>query len=428
MAVADNNSMHRRFATGAAWSLLGSGVSQGVSLVGLVFVARSMDREQYGQFIVLQNTVLTLGVLAGFGVGITATRFVAAWKEGNKSRLESMLGLCETSVALLGLATGLFVSMASGLIAGRGFNSPELALPLSIASASLLFATLDGFQKSALIGFGDMRAFASCSILGSIMGSVSLFVGVQFAGLSGAAFGILVGAVLQATVSRLLYRRVARSNSVRPAIAGCLAERHELFAFALPAFLAGVLVAPTHWIAQVALANTAGGYAEVALLGIAMQWHAAVLFFPAVIGRVALPMMTEYVGQAKDGDARALLLFAIKINAAICLPLAALIALASPWIISLYGVAYQDGAATLMLCVFAATLSAIASPAGGVLAARSRMWLGFLMNLAWAIVFLSIALAMIGIGALGVALGLLLAYCAHSCWVWYWAWLQLRAG
>ncbi len=62
-------------------------------------------------------------------------------------------------------------------------------------------------------------------------------------------------------------------------------EMPILWQFALPAFLASVLVGPVSWIASAILVNQPDGLVQVARFNAANQWRQAVLFVPTVIGR-----------------------------------------------------------------------------------------------------------------------------------------------
>ncbi len=418
--------LHRRFAAGTVWSLAGTVVSQLTVLGTLLIVARWMIREEYGRLVVLQSTLGAVGVFAGFGIGVTATRYIAAWRESDKDRLSKLLGLCQLTLLGFGLAASLALAMFAETFAISVLNSEYLAAPLRIAAFGILFSSLDGYQKSALIGFEDLKAFAKCSAIGALGGSVVILIGVRLGGLEGAAWGLLASAMIQAFASRYQLRKAMLKYSVLPRFRGIHEERRIIVTFALPSLFGGIVVMPTHWLAQVMLANSDGGHAKVALLGIVMQWHTAVLFLPSVVGRVVLPIMTEYANHRSSNEAGRLLQLALKANALVAIPLAGLLSLFSPLIIGMYGSSYQDGAAALGLSVLAAALAAIAWPAGNLMAAQSKMWVGFVMNVGWAAVFLVSARLAINLGALGVVMALVFAHVCNVIWVYWWVRRQLR--
>jgi O-antigen/teichoic acid export membrane protein len=213
---------------------------------------------------------------------------------------------------------------------------------------------------------------------------------------------------------------------IKPEPRGSMKEWPVLRDFALPALLAGALVAPAHWICQAMLANTPNGYAEIAMLGVAMQWFNAILFLPSVAGRVVMPMLTDYVTAENHTDSKRLLVLAVKANALVAMPPAAVIAGLSPWLLSLYGPDFQNGSMVFIIAVFTAALLAAQTPVGNMLAAASRMWLGMLMNLGWAMIYIAVAFLLLERGASGVIIGLGLAYVVHTIWTFWFAGYQLK--
>lgn len=407
----------RRFLGGAAWSVLGSVVSSGVALVMLMLVARMLGKEVYGQFVIIQSTLSMVGVFAGFGIGAAATRYAAELRSGNTARLGHILTLAERTILGFGLLASTGLVFASGWMATHILNAPGLSVPLAISACAVLFTALDSYQKSVLVGFESMRAFAIGTVIGTAAGFPIMLLAASYFGLQGAAVAIVVNALLQASISRYQIARELRKYKVQRSAKGCLSEWPVLWHFALPALLAGSLVGPAHWAAQAFLTNTPNGYAELAVLGIAMQWFNVIMFVPGTAGRVVLPILTDHITKNDHGGSRRILLYAMGANAIIAVPLAAIICVFSPNIMSLYGSSFQHDYAPLVLAAMTAALLAIQTPAGNLLAASSRMWLGALMNAGWALVYMGLAYLLVNKGAVGIMLALGTGYIAHTIWV-----------
>ena len=56
-------------------------ISRGLLLIATVFVARILGKIVYGEFGMIQSTVGMFGVFAGFGMGLTATKHVAEFRQ-----------------------------------------------------------------------------------------------------------------------------------------------------------------------------------------------------------------------------------------------------------------------------------------------------------------------------------------------------------
>jgi O-antigen/teichoic acid export membrane protein len=176
------------------------------------------------------------------------------------------------------------------------------------------------------------------------------------------------------------------------------------------------------------LVNSQGGYLEMAVLAVANQWFSVVMFVPAIAGRVVLPILTEHVSDNNHDEARRVLTLAIGANAAVAVPFAIVAAILSPWIMQLYGADYRGGSVTLTVAVATAALLAVQAPVGNMVAAASRMWLGALMNLGWASIYVGLTYILIGFGSAGVMGAMGIAYLVHAMWTFAFAISQVGSG
>jgi O-antigen/teichoic acid export membrane protein len=410
------SALARRVLGGATWSVLGSVGSSAVTLLMLMLVARILGKEVYGQFVVIQSTLSMIGVFAGFGIGIAATRYAAEFRMSGTERLGHILTLAERTILCFGLLASTGMLFASGWMANHIFNAPNLSGPLAISACAVLFMAMDGYQKSVLIGFESMRAFAIGSMTSVIAGFPIMLLSANEFGMRGAASAILVNAMLQAAISRYQMTRELRKYKIHRGAKGCLSEWPVLWQFAFPALLSGALVSPAHWVAQTFLANTKNGYVEMAVLGVSMQWFNVTMVLPSAAGRVVLPILTDHVTKNDHRQSRKILLYAMGGNAILVVPMAALFCLFSPSIMSMYGSGFEQDNKPLVLAVCIAALLAIQTPAGYLLAASSRMWLGALMNAGWALIYVGLAYFLAKNGARGIMIALGVAYTAHTIW------------
>lgn len=411
---------------GAAWSLVGSVAASGFTLIAMMFVARMLGKQEYGKLIAVQSTLGMVGTFAGFGIGSAATRYAGKLGRSDPIRLGKILALTERTALVISGIGVTALALGSRAIASGSLNAPELALPLSIAAISVLFSSIDGYQKSVLIGIESMKVLAFGSVVAAFISIPILLILAALFGLNGAVAGLAVSALIQAVVSRVQMNaqlKLAHLNRIGP---GCLEEWRVLRDFAFPAFLAGILVTPAHWRVQTMLLNTSNGYANVALLGVAMQWFNAAMFVPNVAGRVLLPVLAQQLGGGESNRAGKILKYTIVANLAFALPLAIVLSAVSPWIMGAYGSQFRDGALSLSIIAFVACLAVSAAPLGQFLAAENRMWTGATMNFGWALLYLTAAAALVGNGTKGIVSAMGIAYLGHSIWVGAFVWRRLR--
>ena len=405
-----------RFLGGAAWSTAGTVVSSGISLVTMMFVAHLLGKETYGQFIVVQSTLGMVGVFAGFGIGAAATCYVAELRSRDKERLARILVLTERATLAVGFIAAVFLALMSGVLATAVLNSPGLTVPLSIAGASVFFSAVAGYQASVLIGLEAMRPLAIGTAVSALAGVPVMLVSAEMYGLNGAAGAMVINAIILAGISRFQMANQLERFSIVRKVRSCHREWRVLRDFSMPALLAGLLVTPAHWVCYAMLANTPNGYNELAVLGVVMQWFNAILFLPAVAGRALLPIFTDHVSDKNSANAKQLLIFAIKVNAAVTFPAAILLAVFSAEILQLYGADFQNGSISMAIGVMTAALLSVQMPVGNMIIAASRIWSGVLMNLCWALVYVAMTYFLKIHGSMGLMTAMGISYVIHAVW------------
>lgn len=422
------DSLRGRFARGAVWSLIGAVISQGSNLAASVITARLLGREQFGEYGMIQSTVGMLGVFAGLGLGVTATKYVAEFRSRDPERAGRIIGLgCAVAIVSGGLlALALFAY--APVLAAKTLNAPLLADQLRIASVLLFFNALNGAQTGALAGFEAFRAIARINLA---RGLVTFPITVAFVllwRLPGAIWALAVTAAVTCLLSQLSLQQHCAALKIRPQFSSAWRERRVLWTFSTPAFLSGALVGPAIWAANTMLVNQPGGYAEMGVFSAAYQWRTALLFLPGLVGQVAVPMLASLQNAEGRRSARKVLVGSMLTNALCTVPALFVLLPCSRWIMAFYGPAFSTRGPVLEVSLLSAALLAVQTPIGNLITAFGRVWAGFLMNAGWAATLIVTAhfLLVLGWGAQALASAYLAAYLAHALWTFWFAGSLLR--
>ncbi len=412
-----SSSFARRLINGTAWITIGTVIFHILNLAAMLIAARILGKEEYGKLIIIQSTLSTVGIFAGFGIGTTATRYIAELKQKDKRRLALILRLTERFVLAFSITAAIFLALTSNFIANRFFNDTNLVIPLTVAAATVLFSAFDGYQKSILVGFEAWKAFAVSSIISAIsIIPITAILTYKF-GLTGAAFALVANTAVQFGFSRYQSDIQLSLFKIDKHAQGFLKEWRIVRDFALPALLAGALVIPTHWLCQIMLADQYNGFSELAILGIAMQWFNVLIYLPSLAARVLLPMLTERYETGELRKSKRTLKLAVLANLILITPISLVIAIASPWLLTLYGTDFIDGWKTLSLISFISILFAGSAPIGQMMVAANKMWIGVVMNLCWALIYITLSYFFVRYGAFGIVFSMAIAYLAHSIWI-----------
>ncbi|AEB09509.1 oligosaccharide flippase family protein [Desulfobacca acetoxidans] len=400
----------QRFAQGFFWSLLGLVATRLFSLITAVVIARLLGKEVFGELGMIQSTIGLLGTFAGFGLGLTTTKYVAELKANAPDRAGRIIALSNLAALVTGgLMTLVCLSLAP-FLARKTMNAPHLALMLQVGAPILLVSALLGVQTGSLFGFQAFRAIARINFWQGLFTLPITLILVYFLGLLGAVLSLIASALAGVVFSSLTLRNECAASALRVSYRDSWAERRVLWDFSLPAVLSGSMVSQVTWAANAILVNQPNGYAELGLFNAANQFRMFIMFLPNIIGMVTLPLLSEIHGQNEGSFVRA-------INAnlrtiwGLSLPLGSLLIGLSPWLMALYGTQFQEGHLILALLVCVTIMHVAGSTVGQALISSGKIWVGFSLNMAWALVLLPTVVFLVpSKGAMGLALAYFLAY------------------
>lgn len=406
----------RRIAHGTFWMFAGTVIGKFLVLIAGIIVANILGKEQYGELGLVRSTISMFVILGTAGLGLTATKYIAEYKDTNKEKVSSIFVLTNGFALIIGFIISFVILCIAPHLAEKTLNAPHLVNEVRIGAVLLFIAVMNSAQSGVILGFEDFKASALTAFYASFAEFVFMIMGAYYWGVIGALIGFGIGYVIM-SISYFFY---IRKNMVSRHISRSLKAFSKndvklLYKFSLPAALSSLLIGPVFWIARTMLANSPNGYSELGIYEVADQWKIIILFIPSSISNILIPILSSIYSQGKSESYNKTLKYNIIINASITFILATVIALFSKWIMCLYGSEFDD-ISTLIIVIYSTVFTSIASVIGIAITSKGKMWIGFGFNLLWSLMFLyfvSLFLKM-ELGAKGLALALLLSYLFHS--------------
>jgi len=411
------DSLRGRFARGAVWSFVGAILAQGSNLIAFIVTARLLGRQQFGEYGMIQSTVGMLGLFAGLGLGVTATKYVAEFRNLDPQRAGRIIAMGSALAIASGGAISIALLVFAPFIAARTLNAPALAGELRIASALLFFSALNGSQNGALAGFEAFRAVARINLVRGLITFPVAVIGVLVWRLPGSIWALSITSAVSCLLSTVALRSQCRTLGIRPRFSGAFAEGRILWTFSVPVVLMGSMVGPATWAADTMLVNQPGGYAAMALFSAASQWKSAILFAPLVLAQFALPLLSNLNGEKDISRYEKTLKWHLILTTVVSTTAAVPIAIASPFIMALYGRSFREGWLVLVLSAATAIVACLNGVVGTAIISAGSVWVCCGFNAMWAVVFLAMSYWFIPSHlALGLAASLFCAYVAHALW------------
>ena len=406
--VSSGQTLRGRFLRGAFWSVVGVGTSQILSLAASGVTARLLGRTGFGELAMIRSTVGMFGVFAGMGLGLTATKHVAEFRERDPNRAGRIIGLSFMTAAASGGVISLVVLFTAPVLATRVMNAPHLAPLIRIAAGLLFLNALNGVQTGTLAGFEAFKAIAKVNLIYGALSFPVTVVAVWLYGLTGAVCGLIALRAVRWALNRSAL--VAETSAAMVSISHhrLREESPVLWGFSLPAVLSGAMVGPVTWICNAMLVNHPDGYGELGVFAAASRFQAGVAFAGSTIGAAFLPMLSTKEGSESAGFRQGNILVSWVIGVLAAVPL-----ICFPEILGYaFGAEFSSVAAkrTLMLVMCSTCIILYKQGLARALTAEGLLWWGLLSNTIWAVLLLGSAWWLTQRGAAGLAAAFLLAY------------------
>ena len=184
-----------RLIHGVKWNVLEAAIVASGNLAASVIAARLLGLGDFGAYSIIRSTVYMMASVAGMGLGVTATKYIAELRNSDHSRLNSVLGLCSIIAVGTSLCFAGVLLLFAQQIASYNLRVPEIAEQLRIAALYILFVTVNGYQIGILVGFEAFAALARINLIQVVASLAISFVFTWFWGLTGGSGGVRVNGV-----------------------------------------------------------------------------------------------------------------------------------------------------------------------------------------------------------------------------------------
>jgi O-antigen/teichoic acid export membrane protein len=408
-----------RLLRGVLWNTVGGAAAQGGSFLTSILLARIFGRHVYGQFAWIQNSAVVLAGVAALGLGVTASKYVSKERVRHPARVGRILGLSSLvaitaalcfSVALIVLAPSLAVGReATGL----------LTLGLRLSAVYVFFLILNGYQAGALAGFEAFPSIARISVLYAFTNLLLSGILALRLGLGGTVLAQGASALLLWVLCQRALRAQCRAASISISYRGAWRERFVLMHFSMPAAASGVLASVAMWWCNATLVRV-DGYSELALFSVVNNLRAMVLFLPALIIRVAAPLLNSLLASGDWAGYHRTFWGTVAVNGSIALFLATILSLAGQHVLRLFGKEFAGSSAVILLLLGSVVVEVVATSLYQAIFSGGRLWRHFAIMSIWTVVLLTGShLTSPYYGAAGLAFSYLVAWCvALALYAW----------
>lgn len=402
----------RRFSRGVFWTLMGNITWRLLSAISTITVARILGTQGFGELGMIQSTVRMFSIYAGFRMGVTSTKYIAEYKTKDPQKAARILKLTLVVSFIMCISVAAIIFFTAPYLASRLLKHPELSVGLSVG-ALLLFSLVYGEIKLyALSGFENFKAIAKINALRGLVTPLSCIPLAYFWGVEGALAGFtLVSTLVLINGSIILNRERANANFPdKVQLGDAKQELPIIWRFALPGLIVGILITAMTWFGRVFLVRQESGYVELGLFEAAYQWQMLILFLPAILVRVILPILSETYGKEEKKEFSSAISMQLQSICLVILPLTIIVVGFSKQLALIYGEQFEGTEIVIPVLMLSVFFDAMNQGVRQIYDGAGKRWTNLAMYLIWASVYFFSCLTFIpAMGAVGFALTHLIA-------------------
>ena len=401
-------SIKRRMINGAFWSFTGTAIGKFLIFLAGILCARILGKELFGELGLVRSTIGMFIILGSGGIGVTATRYIAAFKKEQQAHAASIYRMSFLFSLVVGIIITILAISTVRILAEDYLNSPKLIQPLIIGSVVLLISILNSSENGTLAGLEDFKSIAINTFIGSVAEAICMVIGAYYYDIEGAIAGLGIGLLCLYIANKRSALAGLRKSGIDTKQKKVNREDWALiYRYSIPASLSALSVTPVFWLVRTMLVKTSD-YGELGLFEAADQWKIILLFIPGAIGQIVLPIMSSI---SNSDTLHKTLMGNLAIIGGVSVILALISWMIAPIIMPLYGKTFTDYTPLTVLAL-STVPTALAQVLEMALYSRERMWTSFSFNMVWAIATLWLSYIFLehNQGATGIAWAILLAY------------------
>jgi O-antigen/teichoic acid export membrane protein len=362
-----------RFSRNVVWFTFLSGAERVVAVAQTVLISRALGITEYGVYGLLIGTIGYAGSVAGLQMGLTATVFIARYRDGDKAKASAVITMVGRyawlSAGAVVVACVPFTGQLSEVLVGSDQYRAAVVLGTVFVGATIISGVQDGIAQ----GFEIFGAMAKLKVAASVLVLLAMYPVARGFGLTGVLAVILAGLA----VKTLLLQRALRRSRADAGITGTgsgVSFRAMTRDFAFPSMVVSLLAGFVTWFGVFLLSRQQSGFDEVAIVSTGLQWRGPVLLLTAALGGVAMPVFSRLSGGGDHEGARRLRRRLSLVNLSVGGAAALVLTVGSGLVLSLYGPDFASGRVAFCIVVLSTIPTVVANVYMQELVGAARMW------------------------------------------------------
>jgi O-antigen/teichoic acid export membrane protein len=398
----------KRIVSGTFWSVVGNGFGKLFTFIAMVLVARILGKETFGDFGLVQSTAVTFVTFSGFGLGVTATKYIAELVHTDKLRTGRIIGLNYLFTFFSSAIVAIIFYFSVPWICEANIGAVHLINEIRWVALLLFLMTFMSIQLGIMSGFQDFKGQATATFIVGVLSIPAYIIGTKLGNLHGAVLGLLVVTAINVLINSIFIFQNTRKLGIRYSFWDAYKELPILWKFSFPTMLCTIVYSGIFWVCQMMLRATPNGDAELGIFFAGLSIWSILMFIPMKLCSVMLSMLSEFHGMNNHRRFRKTVTLHFLINIFVVGIFVIPVAIFSKQIMTLFGDDFANGYGTLLLLCLFAGLYIIGNNVDQIVLSQGKAWLAFVYCVLGSIVTITTCYYLITTnwGSLGLTLAM----------------------
>jgi O-antigen/teichoic acid export membrane protein len=403
------NSMRARFASGIAWTVVGSLLRQGTNFLVTIFVARIIGVTDFGILAIIQSTVYVVADFGQAGIGLSTTKYIASFRSTDRQRAGRLIGFSLIFTSICALIVGLSVFAFASRISVTLLPGSNLTAELKLASFWIVFEMINNLQLRILGGLEAFRKSASvvfCQAIGLLL---FVTVGAYKGGEIGTLIALTAVSVIGAIVGQVILVRECNRLDI------CISCRHlwkerGILRMSAMVWISSIAMNTTNWLVGILLARHPSGLTEMGLFNASNRFQNILLFLSLKICDVMVPILANLQSEGNRQRFAKVVISMGLITVSLTAAGAILLVAFSDRLMSWYGPAFALGSGVLKIAAVGCIVISAWSVTTAVLWAAEKSRLMLLLDVFRGALLVGICMRGMATSAQNLAMAYLMSY------------------
>jgi O-antigen/teichoic acid export membrane protein len=365
----------KRIASGTFWSVIGNGFGKVFTFIAMILVARILGKEAFGEFGLARSTASMFVAFSSFGMGLTATKYIAELLHTDKERTGRIIGLTYVLTFFTSLLVAVVFYLSSPWLCETQLGKPELINVIRWGAILLFLMTFMGTQIAVMTGFQDFRGLAIATIIAGIL-SLPIYVGgAYWLGILGSVVAAILCIVLNIATNSFFIYKNTKKYKIRYEFYDGYKELSVLWNSNLPIVICSILYAGMIWLVQMMLRLQPNGATELGEFYAAQNIQMAIFFLPSLLSTVFFPNLCEVSGTSQNDRYWAVVKKGLGLQTVVSLILALPVILFHNFLMKLYGNEFIDNGLILVAFSVWGILNILCGAVWQVMVNQKKVWI-----------------------------------------------------